>query len=75
MQPTVPTLLVSSSIVRILLNRRTGEKYMAGRPYGPELLEEILTFVTLYWLTDTYPSSIYYYRYVSKILLRILLTR
>ncbi len=30
-------------------------------------LETILTFTTLYWLTDTYPSSIYTYRWVRDL--------
>ncbi|KAK4683554.1 hypothetical protein P7C73_g6691, partial [Tremellales sp. Uapishka_1] len=39
-----------------------GEKYLEWSDESPSM-ETILTFATLYWLTDTYPSSIYTYRY------------
>ena len=42
---------------------RLGEKYMEWSDITPSL-ETILSFTTLYWLTDTYPSSIYTYRWV-----------
>ncbi len=43
---------------------RIGEKYLEWSDIKPSL-ETILTFTTLYWLTDTYPSSIYTYRWIS----------
>lgn len=42
-----------------------GEKYREWSDESPSI-ETILSIVTLYWLTDTYPSSIYTYRYVSR---------
>ena len=45
-------------------SRRIGEKYLVAS--DPQLsVETILTFASLYWFTDTYPSSIYIYRQVS----------
>lgn len=42
---------------------RIGEKYLEWSDITPTL-DELLTIITLYWLTDTFPSSIYTYRYV-----------
>jgi microsomal epoxide hydrolase len=38
-----------------------GEKFLAWSDEDPEL-EKILESVTLYWLTETFPTSIYPYR-------------
>lgn len=45
---------------------RIGEKYVDATR-GNLSLDFILAISTLYWLTDTYPSSIYAYRYVIQI--------
>ena len=45
------------------LTRRIGEKYTEAWR-GKLSLDYILAITTLYWLTDTYPSSIYPYRFV-----------
>lgn len=42
-----------------------GEKYLDGM-LVPATQELILRFVSLYWLTQTYPTSIYMYRQVSR---------
>ena len=44
--------------------RRIGEKYVDAMR-GKLPLDFLLAISTLYWLTDTYPSSVYPYRYVS----------
>ena len=45
------------------LTGRIGEKYLEWSDQSPSL-ETILDIATLYWVTDTYASSIYTYRYV-----------
>ncbi len=40
---------------------RIGEKYEEWSDITPSL-DAILAITTLYWLTDTFPSSIYTYR-------------
>jgi hypothetical protein len=43
---------------------RIGEKFLEWTDQDPEL-DKILEAVSLYWLTDTFPSSVYNYRQVS----------
>lgn len=45
-------------------NHRIGEKFLAWTEEDPSL-DTILTSVSLYWLTDTFPRSIYPYRDAS----------
>jgi microsomal epoxide hydrolase len=42
-----------------------GEKFLAWSDDDPNI-EKILEDVTLYWLTETFPTSIYPYRAVSS---------
>lgn len=44
---------------------RIGEKFLEWTDEDPSL-DEILSSVTLYWLTDTFPRCIYPYRGVSE---------
>lgn len=48
---------------------RIGEKFLAWTDEDPPM-DEILASVTLYWLTETFPRSIYPYRQVSFLLLK-----
>lgn len=47
--------------------RRIGEKFLAW-PGQSQLLDKeiVLTFLSLYWYTETFPTSVYPYRQVSK---------
>jgi hypothetical protein len=51
--------------VRSLMISRIGEKWLewVDEPLSPE---HILESITLYWLTETFPRSIYTYRQVSN---------
>ena len=42
---------------------RLGEKYVLGLQDPP--LEELLPFMSIYWFTDCYGSSIFFYKEVS----------
>lgn len=48
-----------------LMTSRVGEKWLewVDEPLSPE---HILESITLYWLTETFPRSIYTYRQVSN---------
>ena len=59
------SLSIRYSAAEVTLIRRIGEKFLDWSDNAPSI-ETILTFATLYWVTDTYPSSIYEYRYVSE---------
>lgn len=52
--------VLSSSPVALLA--WIGEKFLEWTDITPDI-ETILTFVTLYWVTDTFPRSIYPYRH------------
>lgn len=52
--------VLSSSPVALLA--WIAEKFLEWTDITPDI-ETILTFVTLYWVTDTFPRSIYPYRY------------
>jgi microsomal epoxide hydrolase len=49
------------SITRLLHRYRIGEKLLTW-PQHPLPTSEILKHVTLWWLTETFPTSIYPYR-------------
>jgi hypothetical protein len=49
---------------------RIGDKYNEWSDETPSL-ETILTLISIYWFTDCYPSSIYIYRYVSRVELEL----
>ncbi|CAD6573514.1 MAG: hypothetical protein TREMPRED_000846 [Tremellales sp. Tagirdzhanova-0007] len=59
-RPSTVGLVVGCNPISLLA--WLGEKYMEWSDITPSL-ETILSFTTLYWLTDTYPSSIYTYRW------------
>lgn len=48
----------------VLKSYRIGEKYLDWTDEDPSF-ETILEVVTLYWLTETFPTSIFPYRNVS----------
>jgi hypothetical protein len=50
-------------VYRLMNGYRIGEKFLAWTDQDPPL-DEILASVTLYWLTETFPRSIYPYRQV-----------
>jgi microsomal epoxide hydrolase len=62
-RPSTIGLVLGSSPVALLA--WIGEKFLAWSDVDPEL-EKILESVTLYWLTETFPSSVYPYRAVSR---------
>lgn len=45
--------------------RRIGEKFLVWSDEDPSI-DTILDDITLYWLTSTFPRSIYTYREVSR---------
>ncbi|WVQ94796.1 hypothetical protein IAU59_001879 [Kwoniella sp. CBS 9459] len=59
-RPATVGLVVGSNPVSLLC--WIGEKFLAWSDEDPSL-DTILTFISLYWFTDTYPSSIWNYRY------------
>ncbi|KAM0749652.1 alpha/beta-hydrolase [Meredithblackwellia eburnea MCA 4105] len=58
-RPSTISLVLSSSPLALLA--WIGEKFLSWSDTSPSL-DEILTAVTLWFLTDTFPSSIYTYR-------------
>ena len=50
--------------LQLMYTPRIGEKFLTWTDATPSM-DEILASVTLYWLTNTFPSSIYPYRQVS----------
>lgn len=46
-------------------SRRVGEKFIHWTDNTPSK-SHMLTWLTLYWLTKSYPTSIFYYRDVSQ---------
>ena len=60
-RPATIGLVLSSSPIALLA--WIGEKFLAWTDQDPSI-DTILKSVTLYWLTDTFPSSIYSYRHV-----------
>ncbi|WVR09250.1 hypothetical protein IAU60_006315 [Kwoniella sp. DSM 27419] len=59
-RPSTVGLVVGSNPVSLLC--WIGEKLLQWSDEDPDL-DTVLTFISLYWFTDTYPSSIYPYRY------------
>ncbi|WRT68842.1 uncharacterized protein IL334_005823 [Kwoniella shivajii] len=59
-RPSTIGLVVGSSPISLLC--WIGEKFLTWSDQDPSL-ETILTFINLYWFTDTFPSSIWRYRY------------
>ena len=60
-RPATIGLVLSSSPIALLA--WIGEKFLAWTDQDPSI-DTILKSITLYWLTDTFPSSIYSYRHV-----------
>ncbi|KAJ4154418.1 hypothetical protein NW765_015175 [Fusarium oxysporum] len=58
-RPSTIGLILSSSPLALLA--WVGEKFLSWSDEDPPL-EEILTSVSLYWLTDSFPTSIFPYR-------------
>ena len=52
----------------ILRIYQVGEKFQAWTDVDPTM-DDLLTNLTLWWLTDTYSTSIYPYRHVRKCVL------
>lgn len=59
-RPSTISLILSSNPVALLA--WLGEKYITWSDEPHLSLTTILTFVTVYWITDTFPRSIYPYR-------------
>ncbi|OCF44445.1 hypothetical protein I317_01705 [Kwoniella heveanensis CBS 569] len=59
-RPSTVGLVVGSNPASLLC--WIGEKFLTWSDEDPSL-DTILTFISLYWFTDTYPSSIWNYRY------------
>ena len=66
-RPATIGLVLSSSPIALLA--WIGEKFLAWTDKDPSV-DTILESVTLYWLTDTFPTVIYSYRAVSGHVLR-----
>lgn len=62
-RPSTIGFVLGSSPVALLA--WIGEKFVTWSDQVPEL-ETILENVTLYWLTKTFPTSIYFYRQVRR---------
>ena len=62
-RPATISFALASSPVALL--SWIGEKFLEWTDDDPEI-DEILTSLTLWWLTDTFPSSIYQYRDVRN---------
>jgi microsomal epoxide hydrolase len=62
-RPATIGLILGSNPIALLA--WIGEKFLAWPDEDPEL-EKILESVTLYWLTETFPTSIYPYRAVCE---------
>ncbi|WWC91421.1 uncharacterized protein L201_006367 [Kwoniella dendrophila CBS 6074] len=59
-RPSTIGLVVGSNPISLLC--WIGEKLLEWSDENPSI-DTILTFISLYWFTDTFPSSIYTYRY------------
>jgi len=62
-RPSTIGLVLGSSPVALLA--WIGEKFLVWSDEDPDL-DKILESVTLYWLTETFPTSIYPYRAVGS---------
>lgn len=69
-RPATIGLVLSASPIALLA--WIGEKFLAWTDQDPSV-DTILESVTLYWLTDTFPTAIYSYRAVRGRLLSMLL--
>ena len=61
-RPATISFALSSSPVALL--SWVGEKFLEWTDDDPDV-DEVLTNITLWWLTDTFPTSIYPYRDVG----------